>query len=243
MNRKQLAWIAAIGASLLFVLVTGKYAYDQGALGASTPGVVGALLWAIGVLVAIGNLLGLVGAVKDTSTSFALRVVNSLAGRLAIIALSIALGVVFVVAALGVAPPRSWTCAIVVRRAAPPDRSRCAEGDFVQMRSFTLRLVHAGELGETPIVRARVRDRGASSVALDSDRGGLCVAGGPDQPTRGESRLVLSADCGVDGQYPVNLHLCDVRATQGAADRAAELTAAVELEIHEASHASAVDCR
>jgi hypothetical protein len=242
MSRRQLGWIAALGLSLLFVLVTGKYAFDTDALGARTSGVVAAGVWAIGVLVALGGALGVVGAIKDTSTSVALQIVNSLAGRLTIIGLSIALGIVFAVAAARVAPPRIWSCSIAGRRVAPPDRSRCPDGSFAQMRSFQLRVQHAGELGELPTLRARIHDRAASSVALDSDRGGLCIATGPDLPTRGESRLVLSADCGVDGQYAVNLHLCDVRAIQGAAERAAELAAAVDLEVQEGSHASAIAC-
>lgn len=242
MSRRQLGWIAAIGLSLLFVLVTGKYAFDTGALGARTPGIVAAGAWAIGVLIALGGALGIVGAIKDTSTSVALQIVNSLAGRLTIIGLSIALGVACLVAALRVSPPPIWSCGIAGRRLGSPDRSRCPDGSFVQMRSFQLRVQRAGELAELPTLRARARDRAASSVALDSDRGGLCVATGPDQPTRGESRLALSPDCGVDGQYAVNLHLCDSRAIADAGNRAAELAAAADLEIQEGSHASAIAC-
>jgi len=42
--------VVVIGLSLLFVLVTGKYAYDSNALGARTSGVVAAVVWAVSVL-------------------------------------------------------------------------------------------------------------------------------------------------------------------------------------------------
>lgn len=243
MTGRQLGWIAAISGSLVFVLATGKYALDAGALGARTPAALAAGLWAIGVVVALGNLLGLIGAVQASSTSLALRVVNSLAGRLVIIALSLALGAAFLAAAHGIEPGEPWRCGIAARRVAAPDRSRCPDDGFAAMRSFQLRVEHAGQVAVLPTLRARVRDRGASSVALDSDRGGLCVATGPDRPIRGQSRLALSADCGADGRYTVNLHLCDVRAAPDAGDRAAELAAAVELEIEEGSHATVLQCR
>ena len=242
MSRRQLGWVVAIGLSLLFVLVTGKYAYDRNALGASTSGVVAAVVWAVSVLVAVGNLVGLLGVIKESSTSAVLQLVNSLFGRLAIIALSAALGAVFLVAALRVEPPRVWDCSIAGRRVGAPDRSRCPDAGFAEMRSFSLRLLHLGELKEPPTLRARAVDRAAASVALDSDRGGLCIATGPDQPTRGESRLALSADCGVDGQYVVNLHLCDVHAIGDPGDRAAELRATAGLEIQEGSTARAIEC-
>jgi hypothetical protein len=242
MSRRQLGWVVAIGVPLLFVLVTGKYAYDCNALGASTSGAVAAVVWAVSVLVAVGNLVGLLGVVKESSTSLVIQLVNSLAGRLAIIALSVALGAVFLVAALRVEPPRAWDCRIQGRRVAAPDRSRCPDGEFAQMRSFSLRLLHLGDLRDAPTLRARVTDRAASSVALDSDRGGLCIATGPDQPTRGESRLALSADCGVDGEYAINLHVCDVHAVGDAGNPAAELRAAAGLEMQEGSTARAIDC-
>jgi hypothetical protein len=242
MSRRQLGWIAAIGLSLLFLLATGKYAYDTNAVGAATSGFVSAGIWALTVLAALGNLLGLLGAIKDSSTSFALHVVNSVIGRLAIMALSVGLGAVFLVAALRVEEPRVWSCSVQRRIVAAPDRSRCAEGAFAQMRSFQLRLLRASELNEQPTLRAWVNDRLLSSVAVDSDRGGLCVATGPDQPTRGESRLVLSTDCGADRLYDVNLHLCDAKVTEGAARGAAELRAAVRLEMREGNNASLVEC-
>lgn len=243
MTGRQVGWIVAIGASLVFVLAAGKYALDAEALGARTPGALDAGLWAVGVVVALGNLLGLVGAVQSTSASLVLRVVNSLAGRLVILALSLALGAVFLAAARGMEPGQPWRCVIAVRQVADPDRSRCPADGFAAMRSFQLRIEHAGAVAALPTLRARVRDRGASSVALDSNRGGLCVATGPDRPTRGESRLALSADCGADGRYAVNLHLCDVHAAEDPRNRAAELVAAVALEIEEGSHATAMQCR
>lgn len=241
MSRRQLGWLVAIGGALLFVLVTGKYAYDRHALGAATSGLIAAVIWAVGVLVTAANLVGLLGVIKQSSSSFALQLVNSLAGRIAIIALSGALGTVFLVAACRVQPSRAWSCTIQRRTTAAPDRSRCPDGAFVAMRSFSLRLTHPGELAAPPTLLARARDRAASSVALDSDRGGLCIATGPDLPTRGESRLALTPDCGVDGQYVVNLHLCDVRAV-GEAGQAAELRAAATLEMQEGSIARAIDC-
>lgn len=242
MSRRQLGWVFAIGLSLLYVLVTGKYAYDMNAIGASTSALVNAVEWALAVLVALGNLVGLLGAVRDSSRSLAIRVVNSLAGRLAIITVSVALGTVFLVAVRRVRPARTWTCRIERRLVLTPVRARCADGPFAQMRSFQLALVRAGDSGEQPTLRARVVDRAASSVAIDSDAGGLCVATGPDQPTRGESRLVLSPDCGADRRYLVNLHLCDAKVIAAPGDRAAELRAAVQLEIREGNHASAIDC-
>ena len=242
MSRRQVGWVVAIGLSLLFVLVTGKYAYDANALGASTSGVVAAVVWAVSVLVVVGNLVGLLGVVKESSNSLVLQLVNSLAGRLAIIALSVALGAVFLVAALRVEPPWAWDCSIAGRRVAAPDRSRCPDGAFTQMRSFSVRLLHLGERRGAPTLRARANDRAASSVALDSDRGGLCIATGPDQPARGESRLALSADCGVDGEYVVNLHVCDVHVVGDAGNHAAELRAAARLEIREGSTSRAIDC-
>jgi hypothetical protein len=242
MSRKQWGWIAAIGLSLLFVLMTGKYAFDTDALGGRTPGFVSAAAWALTVLIALANLLGLLGTVRDSSKSLAIRIINSLAGRLTILGLSIALGVLFLVAALGVEAPRTWLCTVQTRLVAGPDRSRCPPGGFAQMRSFRLRLQRTGAHDEQPTLGARVHDRAVSSVAIDSDRGGLCVASGPDYPTRGESRLALSPDCGADRQYIVNLHLCDTRAIASVSDRATELGAAVRLEIREGNHANALAC-
>jgi hypothetical protein len=242
MTRQQWGWIAAIGLSLLFLLVTGKYAYDENAVGTRTPGLVGAAGWALTVLIALANLLGLFGAIRDSSKSLAIRIINSLAGRMTIIGLSIALGVVFLVAALRIEPPSTWSCSIQNRIVAAPDRSRCPGAGFVQMRSFRLGVKRAGAHDEQPTLGARALDRMVSSVAIDSDRGGLCVASGPDYPTRGESRLALSADCGTDQLYIVNLHLCDTKVIESASDRAAELRAAARLEIREGNHASAIAC-
>lgn len=242
MDRRQVGWIAAIGLSLLFLLVTGKYAYDQDALGARTPGFVSAGAWALGVLVAAANLVGLLGTIKASSRSFAVTVINSLVGRLTIVAASLVLGSVFLISALRVETPSTWSCTIESRRVIAPDRSRCPEGSFAQIRSFRLRLQRASDLTEQPTFRARVNDRSLSSVAIDSDRGGLCVATGPDQPTRGESRLVLSTDCGADRRYIVSLHLCDVQAIESAGDGAAELLAAARLEMREGNNASVVKC-
>lgn len=242
MSPRQLGWIAAIGLSLLFLLVTGKVAYDQNALGARTPGLLGAAAWALAVLIALANLMGLLGAIKASSKSFALGVINSLVGRLTIIGLALALGSVFLVTALGIENPRTWSCSIQSMRVTAPERPRCAEGAFARMRSFKLRLERASELTEQPTFRARVNDRSRSSVAIDSDRGGLCVATGPDHPTRGESRLVLSPDCGADRLYLVNLHLCDVQVIESAGDEAAQLRAAARLEMREGNHANVVEC-
>jgi hypothetical protein len=242
MSRQQWGWIFAIGLSLLFLLATGKYAFDENAIGARTPGLVGAGAWALGVLIALANLLGLFGAIRESSKSLALRTLNSLAGRLTIIALAIALGAVLLVAAIRIDAPRTWSCSVLARIVAAPDRSRCPSAGFAQMRSFTLRLARTSAPDEQATLGARVVDRAVSAVAIDSDRGGLCVASGPDHPTRGESRLGLSADCGTDQLYIVNLHLCDTKVIETAGDRAAELGAAVRLEIREGNHASAVAC-
>jgi hypothetical protein len=242
MSRQQVGWTAAIGLSLLFLLVTGRYAYDANALGASTAGLVSSAIWALGVLAALGNLVGLLGVIKDSSASFAIRVINSLAGRLLIVGLSVALGVVFLIAALHVEPPRIWSCNLQRRRVVPPDRTRCGDTGFAQMRSFQLRLVRASDLEQQPTLRAQVHDRSLSSVDVDSDRGGLCVATGPDQPTRGESRLALSPDCGADRVYLVNVHVCDTKVIAGAGDSAAELRAAVQLEMREGNNAYIITC-
>lgn len=245
MSRQQWGWIAAIGLALLFALVTGKYAYDAHALGAPTAGIVTAAMWAVPILAGLAGVIGVLGAIQASFKALVIRAVNSLAARLAIIAAGLAAGVAFLVAALTAEPPRTWTCSVTGPRLAAPDASRCAADAQARMRSFQLRLVRASDPGDAPILRAVVRDRAASSVAVDSDRGGLCAANGPDQPTRGESRLELSADCGVDRVYPVNLHLCDAAATAtataGAA--AAQLAAAVKLEIREGNHASGVACQ
>jgi hypothetical protein len=242
MTRQQWGWIAAIGLSLLFLLATGKYAFDRNAIGGSTDELVGAGAWALTVLIALANLLGLFGAIRDSSKSLAFRILNSLAGRLTIIALSLALGAVFLAAGLAVEPPRTWTCSVQNRLVGAPETARCPGTGFAQMRSFSLRVRRAGALDDQPVIGARVVDRTVSAVAIDSDRGGLCVASGPDYPTRGESRLVLSADCGTDQLYIVNLHLCDTRVIESASDRSTELRAAVRLEIREGNHASAVVC-
>lgn len=242
MTRQQWGWIAAIGLSLLFLLATGKYAFDRNAIGGSTDELVGAGAWALTVLIALANLLGLFGAIRDSSKSLAFRILNSLAGRLTVIALSFALGVVFLAAGLAVEPPRTWSCSIEDRQVRAPDRARCPGGGFAQMRSFSLRVRRVGAPDDQPVLGARVLDRSVSAVAIDSDRGGLCVAGGPDHPTRGESRLVLSPDCGTDQVYIVNLHLCDTRVIESATDRSAELRSAVRVEIREGNHATAAVC-
>lgn len=242
MTRQQWGWIAAIGLSLLFLLATGKYAFDRNAIGGGTDELVGAGAWALTVLIALANLLGLFGAVRESSKSLAFRILNSLAGRLTVIGLSIALGAVFLIAGLAVKPPRTWSCSIRDRQVRAPETARCPGAGFARMRSFSLHVQRAGALDDQPVLGARVLDRRLSAVAIDSDRGGLCVASGPDYPTRGESRLVLSPDCGTDQLYIVNLHLCDTRVIESASDRSAELRSAVGLEIREGNHASAVMC-
>jgi hypothetical protein len=243
MSRQQWGWIAAIGLALLFALVTGKYAYDAHALGAPTAGIVTAAMWAVPILAGLAGVIGVLGAIQASFKALVIRAVNSLAARLAIIAAGLAAGVVFLIAALAAEPPRTWTCSVTGPKLAAADASRCAPDARARMRSFQLRVVRDGDPGEPPILRAVVRDRAASSVAVDSDRGGLCAANGPDQPTRGESRLALTADCGVDRVYPVNLHLCDAAATGTTGGAAAQLAAAVRLEIRESNHASGVTCQ
>jgi hypothetical protein len=242
MTRLSWAWLSALGVSLLFLLAMGRYAYVENALDVRAAGLVSAVVWAFGVVAALANLVGVVGAVRESSQSAVIRAVNSRAGRWIILVGSLALGTVFLIVALRVEPARRWSCSIERRLVGAPARSRCADGSFAQMRSFQLVLLGASELKDETTFRARVNDRARSSVAIDSDRGGLCAGAGADQPTRGESRLALSPDCGADRRYVVNLHLCDVQVIDGGADRAGELRAATRLEMLEGINAYAVEC-
>jgi hypothetical protein len=84
MSRRQLGWIAAIGLSLLFVLVTGKLAFDSDALGARTSGVVAAGAYvasAKGVSVRAAND---VAQADRVSFAAAVGLAGSLAGARAI---------------------------------------------------------------------------------------------------------------------------------------------------------------
>jgi hypothetical protein len=241
-SRQQWAWIVALGVALAFLLATGQYAYAEGALGGRTAGFVRAMAWALGVVAALGNLVGVLGAVRESSQSALIRAVNARAGRWSILVASAVLGTLFLIAALRVEPAAVWSCRIARRLVGAPTGSRCPDGSFARMRSFPLELSRGSEATDEPTFRARVSDRSASSVAIDSDRGGLCAGAGPDQPTRGESRLALTPACGADRTYRVNVHLCDVHEIEAATDRAAELGAAVHFEIWEGNHAYAVAC-
>src|SRR5262245_19932443 len=110
MNRQQWGWIAALGLSLLFLLGTARYAYMQNAFDVKDSGFVGAMVWAFGVVVALGNLVGLVGAIRDASRAAAIRALNSRAGRVSTSAVSLVLGALFLVAGQRVEPPRTWVC-------------------------------------------------------------------------------------------------------------------------------------
>src|SRR5512139_2352409 len=126
MSRQQWGWIAAIGLSLLFLLAAGRYAHDTDAIGQVASGFVNAAVWAIAVLATLANLIGLLGAIRESSRSLALRIVNSLAGRLTVVASSLALGVVFLVLALRAEPaPALWSCSIQRKQVGAPDRARC----------------------------------------------------------------------------------------------------------------------
>lgn len=236
-QKVEVGWLVALGIPLLYLLTMAYVAWDANALGGNTNRFLEGFVWAFTVLSAGAGALGLTATLRKTSKSTALRFIKAKWGRPLIIAASLALGTLFLILTLRIETPADWSCTIENVVTNPPDPSRCPADEFAQMRSFKLRMSRISAIEGAPVVRARIRDRKTAAVSVDSDRGGLCVATGPDRPVRGESRLELSAECGANLTYLVNVHVCDVRAGD-----AGTLDAAAELEIREGNNASVIVC-
>lgn len=223
---------------LLLMLVAGKWAYEVNAFGERASRLIQYALWAVSICGGFATFLGILGTFKDASSSLLLRILNSRRG-LPVVGLScLAAAVVFAIAAYRTKPPPLWTCSIARTVTGAPDAARCAVGTFATRTTFVIRLRRATDISHEPTLRARAVDRTRSSVALDSDAGGLCAAMGPDQPVHGETRLALTPDCGADRTFVVNLHVCDVVATSAAP----RLHAAAQLEIKEGNNGQVIRC-
>lgn len=206
-------WLGCFFLCSLAVIVTGRVAYDVDAFGPNTSRYVTALVWAIStVLSPLATALGVGALITEKGRKLLLHVIDSKRWRACVIGLSVALTVLFVTVTLLAHAPKNWVCTATQRSVEAPAPRRCPDESFARMRMFELRVTRAAEAPASvtafPTLVARSHDRKRVSVALDSPLP-LCGADGPDYPIKGESRLLLSSECGSDGTYTVRAWLCE----------------------------------
>jgi hypothetical protein len=231
-SRRHWVWVGILGASLVYLLTASKLAYDANALGAWATGLV-AVVWAVTVLAPLAGVFGIVAAFREPSTAAAFRVFDSLVGRLAIIAVSLGLGTVLLVAARGTKPSTDWSCRVARTRVLPPDEN-CGHDAFVRMKVFDLELRRATPGAEQATVLATAIDRARAAATIFSEK---CGGNGPDSPQRGQSQLALGPLCGADQTFSIEVAVCDLASTE-----AAQLRAAANLVIVEGNNSTSLDC-
>jgi hypothetical protein len=214
------------------LLAASKLAYDANALGAWAKGLV-AVVWALTVLAPLAGVFGIVAVFREPSTAAAFRVFNSLVGRLAIIAVSLGLGTVLLIAARGSKPSTEWACRIARTRVLPPD-DNCGHDAFVRMKVFDLELHRASPGAEQATVLATALDRARAAATIFSEK---CGGNGPDSPQRGQSELALGPLCGADETFSIEVAVCDLASTE-----AAQLRAAANLVVVEGNNSTSLDC-
>lgn len=231
------AWLWRVGlvVAVVYVLTFGHLALADNALGETASKIVGALVWAIGIAVAIIGFLDLSERAREGIAGAAIKAINALRWRIVIIVICIAAGSVFLVLWVKRPTHRTWTCNVTGEANGAPDAVRCGAGSFATMRSFRLVLARDADTADVPVIHAQVV-HSKTSVSVDSRMGGLCATSGPNFPTHGASELELVGDCGADHHYEVDVHVCGSVMSPATKNRAADLHAAVVLQMREEKH-------